>query len=336
MQWTDVLQYTIKAAVLIAVLMGAFAYMTLLERKVIARMQNRLGPNRVGPAGLFQPLADGVKLVFKEQIIPREARDPIFTLAPMLSLIVALCAFAVIPIGPDGVNIFGAKLWVGDLNIGILYVLAVSSLGVYGITLGGWSSGNKYSLMGAIRSSAQIISYELALGLALLSVIIMSHSLRLNDIIQAQNGVWFIVPGIISFVVYCIAATAEVNRAPFDLPEAEQELVAGYHTEYSGLRFAMYFAAEYINMVTVASIATTMFLGGWHPLPFVQLSGLWEWTAPLWFILKVALFMFGFIWLRATLPRLKYNRLMHFGWQVLIPIAILNLVITSVVVAVIS
>ena len=332
MQWTDILQYAIKALILVAILMTAFAYMTLTERKVIARMQNRIGPNRVGPGGSLQPLADGVKLVFKEQIVPREARDPIFTIAPMISLVVALCTFAVIPVGPDGVNIFGARLWVADINIGILYALAVSSLGVYGITLGGWSSGNKYSLMGAIRSSAQIISYELALGLSLLSVIIMAHSLRMNDIVNAQDKIWFVIPGIVSFVVYCIAATAEVNRAPFDLPEAEQELVAGYHTEYSGLRFAMYFAAEYINMVTVASIATTLFLGGWQ-FPFVNLSGGWEWTAPLWFLLKVAMFMFIFIWLRATLPRLKYNRLMHFGWQVLIPIAVLNLIVTSVVVA---
>ena len=334
MQWTDVLQYVIKAVIVIAVLMGAFAYMTLFERKVIARMQNRLGPNRVGPAGLMQPLADGVKLVFKEQIVPREARNPIFTIAPMISLVVALCAFAVIPLGPNNLNIFGANFWVADLNIGILYILAVSSLGVYGITLGGWSSGNKYSLMGAIRSSAQIISYELALGLSLLSVIIMAHSLRMNSIVNAQQGLWFVIPGIVSFVVYCVAATAEVNRAPFDLPEAEQELVAGYHTEYSGLRFAMYFAAEYINMVTVASIATTLFLGGWRPL--IDLGLGWDWAAPLWFVGKVILFMFGFIWLRATLPRLKYNRLMHLGWQILIPIAVLNLVVTSVVVAVIS
>ena len=339
MQWTDVLQYIIKAAILIAVLMGAFAYMTLFERKVIARMQNRLGPNRVGPGGLMQPLADGVKLVFKEQIVPREARDPIFTIAPMISLVVALCAFAVIPIGPGAVNIFGAKLWVADLNIGILYILAVSSLGVYGITLGGWSSGNKYSLMGAIRSAAQIISYELALGLSLLSVIIMAGSLNMNQIVQAQGpngrfGWWFVLPGIVSFVVYCVAATAEVNRAPFDLPEAEQELVAGYHTEYSGLRFAMYFAAEYINMVTVASIATTLFLGGWQPI--IDLGLGWDWLGPVWFLGKVILFMFGFVWLRATLPRLKYNRLMHLGWQVLIPIAVLNLVVTSVVIAIIS
>ncbi|HEX2912973.1 MAG TPA: NADH-quinone oxidoreductase subunit NuoH [Chloroflexia bacterium] len=334
MQWTDLLQYLIKAVIVAAVLMGAFAYMTLFERKVLARMQNRYGPNRVGPSGLMQPLADGVKLVFKEQIVPTGAKNPIFTIAPMISLMVAITAFAVIPIGPGSVDIFGAKLWVADLNIGILFILAVSSLAVYGITLGGWSSGNKYALMGAIRSSAQIISYELALGLALLSVIVMAGTLNMNGIVNSQRSLWYVIPGIVAFGVYCTAAVAEVNRAPFDLPEAEQELVAGYHTEYSGLRFAMYFAAEYINMVTVASIATTLFLGGWRPL--IDLGWGWDWAAPLWFIGKVVIFMFVFVWLRATLPRLKYNRLMHFGWQILIPIAIVNLIVTSIVVALVK
>lgn len=333
MDWTDYLIITIKALILCLVLLGAFAYMTLFERKVIARMQNRFGPNRVGPFGVIQPIADGVKLIFKEQIIPKKAMNPIFTIAPMISMAVALTAFAVIPVGPNSLTIFGTKPWIADLNIGILYVLAVSSLAVYGITLGGWSSGNKYALMGAIRSSAQIISYELALGLALLSVIMMSKTLNMNAIVQSQQSVWYVIPGFVAFIVYCTAAIAEVNRAPFDLPEAEQELVAGYHTEYSGLRFAMYFAAEYINMVTVASIATTMFLGGWR-IPFVEnYTGGWEFVAPLAFVLKVVIFMFGFVWLRASLPRLKYNRLMHFGWQVLIPIAIVNLVVTSIFVA---
>ncbi len=332
MSWTDYLEYTIKALIIVIGLLTAFAYMTLFERKVIARMQNRLGPNRVGPLGLFQPLADGIKLVFKEQIIPREAKRTIYLLAPTLSLIVALTAFAVIPIGPASLNIFGTKPWLADLNIGVLYILAVSSLAVYGITLGGYSSGNKYSLMGAIRSSAQIISYELSLGLSLLGVVIMAGSLNLNKIVEAQHAIWFFIPQIIGFLIYITAATAEVNRAPFDLPEAEQELVAGYHTEYSGLRFAMYFAAEYINMVTVSSVATTLFLGGWRP-PFD--IGPLE-LGPLWFILKVILFLFGFIWLRASLPRIKYDRLMRFGWKFLLPMGILNLVITSIIVAVAS
>jgi NADH-quinone oxidoreductase subunit H len=334
MQWTDVLQYVIKALILMAVLGGVALYLSLVERKIIARFQNRFGPNRVGPGGWFQPLADGIKLLFKEKVKPREAKEPIFTIAPLISLVVAFMAFAVIPLGPDNLTIFGAKFSVADLDVGILYVLAVSSLGVYGITLGGWSSGNKYSLLGAIRSSAQIISYELALGLALLSVIVMAHTLNLNKIVNAQNTVWFVIPGIVAFLVYCTSAVAETNRAPFDLPEAEQELVAGYLTEYSGMNWALYFAAEYVNMVTVSSIATTLFLGGYKPI--IDLGWGWDWAAPLWFIGKVAFFIFCFVWLRATLPRLKYNRLMHFGWQILIPIAILNLAVTSIIVALVS
>ncbi len=334
MQWTDLLQYTIKALLLMAVLGGGALYLSVIERKLIARFQNRLGPNRVGPGGWFQPLADGVKLLFKEKVSPREAREPIFTIAPIISLVVAFCAFAAIPIGPDSLNIFGARPWLADINIGILYVLAVSSLGVYGITLGGWSSGNKYSLMGAIRSSAQIISYELALGLSLLSVLVMAGTLNLNKIVAAQSTIWFVIPGIVSFFVYCIAALAETNRAPFDLPEAEQELVAGYLTEYSGMSWALYFAAEYVNMLTVSSIATTLFLGGYRPI--IDLGWGWDWAAPLWFIGKVAFFIFCFVWMRATLPRLKYNRLMHFGWQILIPIAVLNLAVTSIIVALVS
>ncbi len=323
---------TIKAVILALVLLGAFAYMTLFERKVVARMQNRFGPNRTGPFGTMQPLADGAKLIFKEQIVPRESKRPLYDIAPMISLTVALVAFAVIPLGPPSLQIFGTNLWVGDINIGILFILAVSSLGVYGIALGGWSSGNKYSLMGAIRSTAQIISYELSLGLSLLGVIILAQSLRMNDIVAKQGTVWFVFLQLPAFIIYCVAAVAEVNRAPFDLPEAEQELVAGYHTEYSGLRFAMYFAAEYINMVTVSSIATTMFLGGWQPpLPFLPIE-----LGPLWFILKVLCFLFGFVWLRATLPRLKYDRLMQLGWKWLLPLALLNLVVTSIVVALVS
>ncbi|MEI7556763.1 NADH-quinone oxidoreductase subunit NuoH [Candidatus Chlorohelix sp.] len=332
MSWTDFLQFAIKAFILTAVLLGAFAYMTLFERKVIARMQNRYGPNRVGPFGTLQPIADGVKLVFKEHIVPKKAQRPLYDIAPMLSLIVAITAYAVIPLGPASLEIFGAKFWVADINIGILFILSISSLAVYGITLGGWSSGNKYSLMGAIRSTAQIISYELSLGLSLLGVIILASSLRMNDIVESQKTVWFVFLQVPAFIIYCIGAVAEVNRAPFDLPEAEQELVAGYHTEYGGMRFAMYFAAEYINMVTVSSIATTMFLGGWQPpLWFLPVE-----LGPLWFVLKVLLFLFGFVWLRATLPRLKYDRLMQVGWKWLLPLAVLNLVITSIVVALVS
>ncbi len=334
MQWTDVLSFVIKAAIVASVLGVLGLYSSLFERKLVGRFQNRYGPNRVGPGGYLQPVADAVKLLFKESIKPTEAKNPVFNLAPILALTIAMTAFAVIPIGPDNLNIFGAKFFIADVNIGILYILAISSMGVYAITLAGWSSGNKYSLMGAIRASAQIISYELALGLSLLSVIVLSHSLRMQDIVAAQNTVWFVIPAIISFIVYCTAAVAETNRAPFDLAEAEQELVAGYLTEYSGMSWALFFAAEYINMITVASIATTMFLGGYRPL--IDLGLGWDWAAPLWFVAKVSLLMFGFVWLRASLPRLKYNRLMHFGWKVLIPLAMVNLIIVSVIVAVVS
>ncbi len=334
MQWTDVLSFVIKAALVASVLGVLGLYSSLFERKLVGRFQNRYGPNRVGPGGYLQPVADAVKLLFKESIKPTEAKNPVFSLAPILALTIAMTAFAVIPIGPDNLNIFGAKFFIADVNIGILYILAISSMGVYAITLAGWSSGNKYSLMGAIRASAQIISYELALGLSLLSVIVLSHSLRMQDIVAAQNTVWFVIPAIISFIVYCTAAVAETNRAPFDLAEAEQELVAGYLTEYSGMSWALFFAAEYINMITVASIATTMFLGGYRPL--IDLGFGWDWAAPLWFVAKVSLLMFGFVWLRASLPRLKYNRLMHFGWKVLIPLAMVNLIIVSVIVAVVS
>jgi NADH-quinone oxidoreductase subunit H len=334
MQWTDVLSFVIKALIVASVLGGLGLYSSLFERKLVARFQNRYGPNRVGPGGYLQPLADAVKLLFKENIKPTEARNPIFNFAPILALTIAMTAFAVIPLGPDNLNIFGAKFFIADLNIGILYILAISSMSVYAITLAGWSSGNKYSLLGAIRSAAQIISYELALGLSLLSVIVLAHSLRLQDIVQAQNVVWFVIPAILAFFVYCTAAVAETNRAPFDLAEAEQELVAGYLTEYSGMSWALFFAAEYINMITVSSIAVTMFLGGYQPL--IDLGWGWDWAAPLWFVAKVSLLMFSFVWLRATLPRIKYNRLMHFGWKVLIPLAMVNLIIVSVVVAVVS
>ena len=334
MQWTDVLSFVIKALIVAGALGGLGLYSSLFERKLVGRFQNRYGPNRVGPFGLLQPIADAVKLLFKESIKPKEAKNPLYSIAPVMALIIAMTAFAVIPIGPDNLNIFGAKFFIADVNIGILYILAVSSMGVYAITLAGWSSGNKYSLLGAIRASAQIISYELALGLSLLSVIVLTHSLRMQDIVAAQGTVWFVIPAIISFIVYCTAAVAETNRAPFDLPEAEQELVAGYLTEYSGMSWALFFAAEYINMITVSSIATTMFLGGYRPLIALGLG--WDWAAPIWFVIKVSLLMFGFVWLRATLPRLKYNRLMHLGWQVLIPLAVVNLAVISIIVAVVS
>ena len=324
----------VGAIVMIFALATGMAYMTLIERKVVGRIQVRFGPNRVGPFGFFQPLADVIKLILKEDIVPAQADRPVFTLAPMISLVVAFAAFAVIPVGSQ-ISIFGwnVPMRLADPNIGILYVFAVSELGVYGIVLGGWASNNKYSLLGGVRSSAQIISYALAMGISIVGVLIITGSLSMEAIVEHQRGFWFsyvprwnlfVQP--LAFVIYVIAAIAEVNRAPFDLPEAEQELVAGYHTEYSSMRFAMYFMAEYINMITVSAVAATVFLGGWNG---------WNVAGGLpWFLLKVAAYMYFFIWLRATLPRLRYDRLMKFGWYVLLPLALLNLAVTAVVVVV--
>jgi len=334
MSLISIIGSVIGAVVMIFALATGMAYMTLIERKVVGRIQVRFGPNRVGPFGLFQPLADVIKLILKEDIVPAQADRPVFTLAPMISLVVAFAAFAVIPIGSQ-ISIFGwnVPMRLADPNVGILYVFAVSELGVYGIVLGGWASNNKYSLLGGVRSSAQIISYALAMGLSIVGVLIITGSLSMEAIVRHQGGFWishvprwniFVQP--LAFVIYVLAAVAEVNRAPFDLPEAEQELVAGYHTEYSSMRFAMYFMAEYINMITVSAVAATLFLGGWNG---------WNVAGGLpWFLLKVAAYMYFFIWLRATLPRLRYDRLMKFGWYVLLPLSLLNLAVTAIVVVV--
>ncbi|HET7080023.1 MAG TPA: NADH-quinone oxidoreductase subunit NuoH [Chloroflexia bacterium] len=320
----DLGEALIKSVIIIGFLLTGFAYMTLFERRAVARLQGRLGPNRVGPAGLFQPIADGVKLVLKEQLTPRDAVLPLYWIAPAISGVVAFLSFAVIPVGP-AFEVGGRTIqpWLADVSIGILYILAITSLGIYGIVLGGWASGNKYSLIGAIRSSAQMISYELSLGLSVLGVVMLAGTLSLTQIVDAQKQVWFLIPQFLGAIVYFIAGVAETNRAPFDLPEAEQELVAGYHTEYSGLRFTLYFMAEYINMITVSAIATTLFLGGWWG-PFAP--------GPWWFLIKVAALLFVYIWLRATLPRLRYDQLMRFGWLVLLPLAVLNVVVTAVAV----
>jgi len=322
---TDILINIVKALIILVALLTGFAYMTYIERRVIARMQNRIGPNRAGPFGLLQPVADGLKLLFKEEIIPAQVDRFLYNLAPAISVIVALLAFAVIPVG-DHVNLFGRTipLYLANVNIGILYVLAISSLGVYGIVLGGWASNSKYSLLGGLRSSAQMISYELALGISLIGVLMLAGSFSLVDIVNAQKSVWFIVLQPLGFLIYAIAAVAETNRAPFDLPEAEQELTAGYHTEYSGLRFAMFYMAEYINMITVSAIATTVFLGGWRG-PFLS-----ETLGPLWFSLKVLILLVIFVWVRATFPRLRYDRLMRFGWKVLLPLSLANVMITAI------
>lgn len=318
----------VKIAVVLGALLFCVAYSTLLERKVLAFMQDRYGPNRVGPFGLLQPLADGLKFIFKEDIIPATANKILYNLAPAVSLIPALMAFAVIPFGRD-IQIFGqtVKMQIADLNVGILYIFAITSLGVYGIVMAGWSSNNKYSLLGGLRSSAQMISYELSLGLSIIGVLMLSETLSMSGIVAAQSGMWNIVYQPLGFLIYLISGIAELNRGPFDLPEAESELVAGYHTEYSSMKFAIFFMAEYANMITVSAIATTMFLGGWNP-PHPSLGFI---PPVVWFLIKVFAFIYFMMWIRATFPRLRYDQLMRFGWKVLLPLALLNIVFTATV-----
>src|SRR5712692_848871 len=325
----------IKGAIVILALLTAFAYMTLIERRVVAKIQGRLGPNRVGPFGLFQPLADAIKMAFKEQIVPSQARKAIYLVAPIISVVVALSAFAVVPIGNSWIN-GKPSVWdpvIGDINVGLLWILSISSLAVYGIVLGGWASGNRYSLLGSLRSAAQMVSYETSLGLALSGTLMWAGTLSMVGIVQAQRDqhIWFVLAQPLGFVIYIIAAIAEVNRAPFDLPEAEQELTAGYLTEYSGLRWSLYQMAEYINMITVSSIAATLFFGGWSFFGFglENIPGL----SIVIYLVKVAIFLFLFIWIRATLPRIRYDRLMRLGWTLLLPLAVLNVIITATVVA---
>ncbi|MBI5167710.1 MAG: NADH-quinone oxidoreductase subunit NuoH [candidate division NC10 bacterium] len=315
----------VKIAVVFGALLLTVAYLTWLERKVIGDIQVRLGPMRVGYHGLLQPIADGLKLLFKEDIIPAEADRTVYLLAPLVAIIPALISFAVIPFGSQ-VKILGRTidLYITDVNIGILFIFAVASLGVYGIVLAGWSSNNKYSLLGAMRSSAQMISYELSMGLSIVGVLMMAQSLSLVQIVKAQSVVWFILLQPVGFLIYLICAVAETNRAPFDLPEAETELVAGFHVEYSSMKFALFFLAEYANIVTVSALATTLFLGGWQGplLPPVA-----------WFLLKVFAFIFLFVWLRATLPRFRYDQLMGFGWKVLLPVSLANILVTGLIMA---
>ncbi|MFD2418451.1 NADH-quinone oxidoreductase subunit NuoH [Amycolatopsis pigmentata] len=297
-------------------------FLIVWERKAIGRMQNRPGPNRVGPGGYLQSLADALKLPFKEQIIPDSADRKVYFLAPVLSAVPALIALAAIPFGPE-VSIFGHRtvLQLVDLPVGVLVILACSSVGVYGIVLAGWSSGSPYPLLGGLRSAAQVISYEIAMGLSLVAVVLYAHSLSTGDIVNAQQHGWFFYLLLPSFVIYMISMVGETNRAPFDLPEAESELVGGFHTEYSSMKFAMFFLAEYVNMVIVSAFATTLFLGGWL-FPFVSANSSLNqgWLPLIWFFAKLFLLLFGFIWLRATLPRLRYDQFMKLGWKVLVPV----------------
>ena len=353
---TFIIIAAIKIALVVFVMLTGVAYTTWLERKLIGRIQNRWGPTRVGPFGLLQPLADGIKFILKEDMIPDNVHKGLFILAPMLALAMSLISIAVIPFGGNitvaghttplqisGVTHTGGAI--SDINIGLLIILGVTSIGVYGVALAGWSSNSKYSLLGSLRASAQMISYELALGLSLVGILLLSGTLSLRGIVESQiKGSehpwlgflphWYIFPQIIGFFIYLLAAFAETNRIPFDLPEAETELVAGYHTEYSSMKFAMFFMAEYVNMFTVACLASLLFFGGWHGPTLAFLPPIAQSLLPvLWFALKVFFFIFLYIWIRGTLPRFRYDQLMAFGWKFLLPLAIANIIVTSFIVA---
>jgi NADH-quinone oxidoreductase subunit H len=333
MPYQSLITSYIFSFVLLNVLLGLMAYMTWLERKVLALMQDRVGPNRTGPFGLLQPIADGVKLLSKEDLIPAAADKRIFLIAPLISFITAPLAAAVIPFGGT-INVFGipVNLYVADINVAVLYIFAVGSMGVYGIILGGYASANRYSLLGALRSAAQVISYEIVFGLSLVGVFILSGSLSLVEIMRQQQETlvfgpievpnWYILSQPLAFVIFLIAAVAETNRVPFDLPEAETELIAGFHTEYSGFRFSFYFLAEYISMIIVSLLAATLFLGGTDG-PIVD--GVW------WLVAKASIFLFFYIWLRGTLPRFRYDQLMGLAWKVLLPLVLINIALTGLI-----
>ena len=319
MDWTFWLEWAVKGVILILVLLTGFAYLTWFERKVLARFQVRIGPNRAGPYALLQPIADAVKLIFKEEFTPAAAEKLIFFLAPIITVVPAVVVAAVIPWG-DKITLFGREitLYVAQLNVGVLYITAITSIAVYGITLAGWSSNNKYSMMGGLRASAQMISYELALGFCFVIAIILAGSMDLHDIVEAQRTGWFFLVQPAGAFVFLIATLAEVNRAPFDMPEAEQELAAGYHTEYSGMKFALFFMAEYIKMIVISAIAVTLFFGGYLG-PFVDQAPI---LGPIYMFIKVVVLLFFLVWVRATLPRIRYDRLMAFGWKVLLPLTL--------------
>jgi NADH-quinone oxidoreductase subunit H len=328
-----IVEWIIEAFLIIFVLLGGFAYLTLYERRALARIQTRIGPNRAGPQGVLQPIADAVKLIFKEELTPKGAYKLIFILAPIITVIPMLVILAVVPWGAN-TNILGRRitLYLSDVNVGVLFILAITSISVYGIVLAGWSSNNKYAMMGGLRSSAQMISYELALGLAFVGPVLLAGSLSLGDIVAAQSPIWFIVYQPLGALIFFIAGLAELNRAPFDMPEAEQELVAGYHVEYSGMKFALFFMAEYGKMIVVSFIFATLFLGGYRG-PFIdQVPAL----GPLYVLIKVFFILFVMIWVRATWPRIRYDRLMAFGWKVLLPLALLNVFLTAVLVVLIG
>lgn len=333
MDFATILEWIIKSLIVVLSLTAGFAYTTLYERKVLARMQVRVGPNRAGPLGILQPVADGIKLIFKEDLIPAEADKFIFVLAPIITVIPALVMTAVVPWGGT-INLFGRDftLQLADLNVGVLWILSVTSISVYGISLAGWSSNNKYAMLGGLRATAQMISYELALGLAYVGPILLAGSMSLGAIVNAQRAVPNVILQPVAFAIYLMASLAEINRAPFDMPEAEQELTAGYHTEYSSMKFALFFMAEYIKMVAISMIGATLFFGGYLG-PFIDQVPI---LGPIYLFVKTAIWMFLIIWLRATLPRIRYDRLMALGWKVMFPVALANVVVTAIVIVLVG
>ena len=331
------IEWIIKAFVLAFVILTGFAYLTLYERRALARIQVRIGPNRAGPQGLLQPMADAVKLIFKEEFTPASADKVLFVLAPIMTVVPAMVIAAVIPLGTQFTLPFidhPITLYVADINVGVLYLAAIASIAVYGIVLAGWSSNNKYALLGGMRSTAQMISYELALGFCFVIAIMLGNSMSLVDIVNAQKNVWFAIVQPIGALIFLIATLAEVNRAPFDMPEAEQELAAGYHSEYSGMKFALFFMAEYSKMIVISMIAATLYFGGYRELWFLQGTILsvdrFPLLGPVYLLLKVIVLLFFMIWIRATWPRIRYDRLMAFGWKVLLPLSIAVVFLTAV------
>jgi NADH-quinone oxidoreductase subunit H len=331
----NILEWLIKGFVWVLLLLGGFAYLTYYERRALARIQVRIGPNRAGPFGLLQPIADAIKLIFKEEFTPARADKLLFILAPIITLTPALVITAVVPFGDQPFNLFGRTItWqIADINVGVLYIMSIASIAVYGIVLAGWSSNNKYAMLGGLRSTAQMISYELALGLTFVTVILLAGSTRMIDIVEAQRQGWFMLLQPVGMVIFLIATLAEVNRAPFDMPEAEQELAAGYHSEYGGMKFALLFMAEYDKMIAICTIAAALFFGGYlgPDLSGIPLVGgfLKVVQGPLYMFIKVFILLFGMIWVRATLPRIRYDRLMAFGWKILLPLSLALIFLTA-------
>jgi NADH-quinone oxidoreductase subunit H len=333
--WTLWLEWFIKSVFVILALLTGFAYLTLYERRALARIQSRIGPNRAGPQGLLQPIADAVKLIFKEELVPAKADRILFFWAPVITMVPSIILAATIPFGPRNVPLFGREisLAVADINVGVLYLMSIASIAVYGIVLAGWSSNNKYAMLGGLRSSAQMISYELSLGLMFVTAIILSNSMNLYEIVEQQRAIWFALIQPVGALIFLIVTLAEVNRAPFDMPEAEQELTAGYHSEYSGMKFALFFMAEYQKMIVISLIAATLFFGGYREFWFLQgtifsVDRFW-WLGPIYMLIKVVVLLFFMIWVRATWPRIRYDRLMAFGWKVLLPLSLAIAFITA-------